>query len=175
VNEPRAWLFQAKSDFQVGCRVLDASDASTFCHSIAKFQQTVEKSIKALICSLVDAGMLSVRIGYAHDVERFISVLIRMRRPPGEKSIQAAIRKLLAPNIRGDIRAIDRLAPRRASPGQLPARNAEYPFQAVPSVWRAPAQDDVFEAPEAVRFRQLAFRLLAGCDRIMAGIERRPT
>lgn len=174
MNEPRAWLFQAKSDYQVGSRVLDASDASTFCHSIAKFQQTVEKSIKALICSLIDAGMLSMRVGYAHDVERFMTVLIRMRRPPDEKSVQAAIRKLLAPNVRGDIRAIDRLAPRRAAPGQLPARNTEYPYQEVPSVWRAPAQGDVFEAAEAVRFRQLAFRLPAGCDRIMAAIERRP-
>lgn len=174
MNEPRAWLFQAKSDFQVGSRVLDAADRSTFCHSIAKFQQTVEKSIKALICSLVDAGMLSMRVGYAHDVERFMTVLIRMRRPPGEKSIPAAIRKLLEPNIRADIRAIDRLAPRRAGPGQLPARNTEYPFQDVPAAWRSPAQEDVFEAAEAARFRQLAFRLLAGCDRIMAAIERRP-
>ncbi len=91
-----------------------------------------------------------------------------------DKSIQAAIRKLLDPNIRSDIRAIDQLVPHRPAPGQLPSRNTEYPFRDLANHWRFPAQFDVFEIAEADRFRKLAHRLVDGCGRIVSAVERKP-
>lgn len=167
-------MLQAAADYYVGTRVFDQADGSSFCHAIAKFQQAVEKSIKALICSLSAAGVISVQVGYAHGVERFLATLVRLRRSQEEKSVQAALRKLLDANVRYDIRAIDRLAPRRPAPGTLPSRNTEYPYCAQPNAWRFPAQADAFDAEEAVRYRKLAFRLTDGCARIVSAVERKP-
>jgi HEPN domain-containing protein len=49
MSEHRAWLRQAQKDRESIDRVLELKDGSTFCHTIAKSQQTVEKSVKALV------------------------------------------------------------------------------------------------------------------------------
>src|SRR5262249_48923353 len=63
-------------------------DGRTRCQAIAKWQQTVEKIIKAIVAALREAGILSVQIGYRHDVEKFVRVLIRLPRATENKSIQ---------------------------------------------------------------------------------------
>jgi HEPN domain-containing protein len=63
MSEHRAWLRQAQSDRESAERVLDLGDEPTFCHGIAKFQQAVEKSIKALVAALRDHRDLEITVG----------------------------------------------------------------------------------------------------------------
>src|SRR5258708_38132237 len=104
-------------------------------------------------------------------VERFITVLTHLPRPRDFRDIQGKIRGLLDAQTRGDIRALDAMAPRRPPPGEPPARNSEYPF-VLANTWRAPAEPDVFTRVELERFRKLASRLVDGIDRILSAISR---
>jgi hypothetical protein len=172
MSEHRAWLRQAQRDREVAERAVDLGDASTFCHGLAKLQQAVEKSVKALIVALRDHRDLEIAVGWAHGVERFMGILIRLPRAVGDRNdIQGHIRRLLDENTRGDIRALDRLAPRRPPPGLPPQRNTEYPFLHA-GEWHAPADLDIFSRQELDRFRALAGRIVAGCARLISAIER---
>jgi HEPN domain-containing protein len=81
------WIRQAESDLLCAGRVLDPNDATTFCHSIAKCQQSVEKSIKALVAALRDAGIINRGPTYSHDLEREINILKRLPHKPRSKDI----------------------------------------------------------------------------------------
>ena len=172
MTESRAWLIQADSDYVAANRILTTSDGLTFCHTIAKYQQAVEKSIKGLVAALTESGVFGHQVGRPHEIERFMSVLCRLPRDPDYKSIQSQIHGLLNETVRGEIHAIEALIPRWPRTGQLHARNTEYPFNDVPGSWRAPAEADVFTRTEVDRFRQLAFRFVQGCKRIMSALSR---
>src|SRR5947209_2372023 len=126
MSEHRAWLRQAQSERESAERVLDLGDASTFCHAIAKSQQAVEKSIKALVVALRDDRRLHIAIGWTHTVEQFLGILTRLPRFGGHnRDIQSIIHGLLDETTRAAVRALDQLAPRRPPPGMPPYRNTE--------------------------------------------------
>jgi len=169
VNEPTAWLYQAQADRQAA-ELFVADEAGTGrCHAIAKWQQTVEKAVKALVSALHDAGILSASFRAKHDVERYVGALIRLPRSPDNRTIQSHLHGLLDQNTRAGIGALDGLAP------QLPPRrNTEYPFQNADGQWTYPAAEDVFSQDEGRRFRALAHRVLDGAGQIVSAIRHRP-
>jgi hypothetical protein len=88
VDEPTAWLRQGRADWQAAERFLADEEGTSRCHAIAKWQQTVEKSVKALVAALHDAGILSTNFRPRHEVARYIDILIRLPRAPGNRTIQ---------------------------------------------------------------------------------------
>lgn len=172
MNEPRAWLAQARSDFAVGSNLLDRQ--LPVCHPIAKFQQAVEKAVKGLVVALAAARILAMQVGRRHEVEPYVSAMVRLRRSPSRRSVHNAIQHLFGADIRAQIRDLDALVPKWPPPGVPPSRNTEYPFQDSKCHWIAPAHADVFDTSETVEFRRLAANIVDGCSRIVSAIERGP-
>jgi HEPN domain-containing protein len=174
VDEPTAWLRQATADWRAAEHLVDAADDEARCHAIAKWQQTVEKAIKAQIAAMRDAGILHTPVGFKHEVEHFISVLIRLPHAEDNRTIQQHLHGLLDQETRQGIRELDALVPRRPLSGNLPRRNTEYPFMMDAANWTFPAAANVFSADEIKRFRSLAYRVLERVGRIISAIRRRP-
>jgi hypothetical protein len=173
VDEPQAWIAQAIADRVAAERFLGGV-GNAECHAIAKYQQTVEKAVKAIVSELRVRGILSVEIGRRHDVERFVGPLIRLPHAAENRSVSTRLRSMLDANTRAAIRAVDALAPRWPAPGQAPGRNTEYPFQDAGGVWRYPAAPGVFSAAEIAQFRDLAHRIVEGAGRVIAAVRRGP-
>src|SRR4051812_8647702 len=72
---PQAWIQQAESDFRTAQRVDNGQDARTRCQAIAKYQQTVEKSIKGVLDKLHAAGLVQNGSDRSHKVARYATVL----------------------------------------------------------------------------------------------------
>src|SRR5207248_4102389 len=128
VDEFMAWLLQARADREAAELLAGGEVRHGRCHAIAKWQQTVEKAIKAIVACLRDAGVLHIEIGYKHGVERFVSVLIRLPHARDNRTIQQQLHGFLDQATRSGLRALDALVPRRPAPGDGPQRNTEYPF-----------------------------------------------
>ena len=169
MDETTAWLYQAMADQQAAERFVADEVGTGRCHAIAKWQQTVEKAVKALVSALHDAGILGAGIVRRHEVGRNLARLIRLPRAEANKTIQQRLHGLLDQNTRAGIRALDELAPQ-----PLPRRNTEYPFQDAQSQWSYPAAEDAFSTDEVQRFRELAHRVLDEAGRIVSAIRRRP-
>jgi HEPN domain-containing protein len=174
VDEPIAWLQQAIADRMAAERFAGSAEGWTRCHALAKCQQTVEKAIKAIVAALRDARILHIEIGYRHEVERFLKVLIRMPHAADNRAIQRHLQAFLNQDTRTGIRALDALAPRAPSAGERPRRNTEYPFQDAEGDWTIPAAEKTFSAEEVERSRQLAHRIVDNAGRIIAAIRRAP-
>ncbi len=170
MDEPTAWLYQAMADQQAAERFVADEVGTGRCHAIAKWQQTVEKAVKALVSALHDAGILGAGVLPRHAVERYIRALISLPRAAGNRTIQQNLHGLLDQNTRAGIRALDGLAPQRP-----PWRNTEYPFQDAQGQWTYPAAEGVFSQDEVQQFRALAHRVLDGAGRIVSAIRRRPS
>jgi HEPN domain-containing protein len=174
VDEFLAWLHQAQAD-RNAAEFLFGSDAQHGqCHSIAKWQQAVEKAIKAIVACLRDAGLLHIEIGYRHGVERFVSVLVRLPHAKDNRTIQQQLHGFLDQQTRSGLRALDMLVPRRPAPGDGPQRNTEYPFLIANGRWTYPAAEKVFSDKEIREFRSLAQRVLHRAQRMVSALRRRP-
>jgi hypothetical protein len=171
MTETRAWLTQAESDYDCIGRILDVGDRSTYCHAIAKCQQAVEKSVKALVAAARDHRGARFTIGWRHEVEQFITGLIRLSRSANSQDIQFVIRSLFDEPTRDGIRRVHELAPRRPPPGGEPALNTEYPYRKGRK-WRAPSEVDAFSRSQVDDFRRLAHRVTYGCGRVISAVER---
>jgi HEPN domain-containing protein len=173
VDEPIAWLLQARADRKAAELLAADTAASGRCHAVSKWQQTVEKAIKAVVAGLRDAGVLHIEIGYAHGVDRFVSVLIRLPHAKDIRTIQQQLHGFLDQDTRAGLRALDALVPRRPAGGG-PQRNTEYPFLEANGDWTFPAAENVFSETEVQRFRSLAKRTLDSSGRIVAALRRSP-
>jgi len=169
VDEPTAWLYQARADWQAAERFVADEIGTGRCHAIAKWQQTVEKAIKALMAALHDAGILGAGFRARHEVGGYIDSLIRLPRSTSNRAIQQLLHGMLDPNTRAGIKTLDGLAPRFP-----PQRNTEYPFQVAQDRWVYPAAEEVFSQGEVQQFRDLAYRVLDGAERVVSGIRRQP-
>src|SRR5438132_13308314 len=87
VDEPAAWLHQAMADRQAAERFVADDQGTGRCHAIAKWQQTLEKSVKALVVALREAGIRGGGVRARHDVERYVGALIRLPRGPGNRKV----------------------------------------------------------------------------------------
>src|SRR5579862_3284496 len=70
---PRAassvWLRQTNSDLECAGRIYQEKDSASYCHTIAKCQQVVEKSVKAAVAALHDIGFLRRGPSRRHGLE----------------------------------------------------------------------------------------------------------
>jgi len=127
------------------------------------------------VAALTEKGLVCVKTQYTHDVERYFSALIRLRRLRDHPRIQNRINALLDEFHRGEVRAITALAPKRPAPGKLHRRNTEYPFQLDEMTWTVPAAESSFDFEADVeRFRKLAWRIHDGVRRLVSAICRAP-
>ena len=60
----RLWLSQAHSDLAASGRVLIPTDGRTYCQAISKYQQAVEKTVKALGAALHSNGIMTLPSKY---------------------------------------------------------------------------------------------------------------
>ena len=60
------------------------------------------------------------------------------------------------------------------TPGFPPRRNTEYPFRDGDEEWTYPAAEETFFEAEVQRFRDLAYRVLIGAERIVSAIRGQP-
>lgn len=166
------WITQADSDRWTANRIFDAAQSRSYCQAIAKYQQVVEKSIKAIAAALRDRLIVSIPIGYKHDAARIASALRRPARPNDPTDIQHHINKLVTEYVLNEIKALDSLAPKRPTPGALHGRNTEYPFELIAGDWTTPALIGVFEETEVKRFQQLAERVHQNAKEIVSALRR---
>jgi HEPN domain-containing protein len=168
VDEAYAWLQQALSDRAAAERLSGDENGVQWCHAIAKYQQTVEKAVKAIVVAL------HISVGYQHGVGHFVDVLIRLPRRPGNRDIANNLSRWLDTNTRTAIRSLDILAPRRPAPGQPHQRNTEYPFQDPHDRWTYPAARGVFSSAEIKQFRDLPHRIARVAEQVISAIRRAP-
>ena len=176
MDEPYAWLEQADSDREAAESHLQSASNVKPCHAIAKYQQAVEKAVKALVAELRDRGIIFVKDAslYRHEVEPFANQMVRLPHPKRDKDLSLNLRCLLDSKTRSEIGAIDALTPRRPLPGQPSSRNTEYPFPDPQNGWIYPAAPSVFTPSEVQRFRGLSHRIVTGARRIISAIRRAP-
>src|SRR5438132_11147077 len=170
VDEVMAWLLQARADREAAEQLAGGEVRYGYCHAIAKWQQTVEKAIKAIVACLRDAGVLRMEIGYKHGVERFVSVLIRLPHAKHNRTIQQQLHGFLDQQTRAGLRTLNALVPRPPAPGQQPRLNTEYPFLQRDGHWTYPAAEDTFSDEEPLQFRSLAQRLLGRGRRTVSAL-----
>ena len=169
MDEPTAWLHQARADRLAAERFVSDEKGTGRCHAVAKWQQTVEKAVKSLVAVLHDAGILGSGVRTKHDVERYVGALVRLPRAARNRKVQQLLQGLLDQRTRAGIKSLDGLAP------QLPPRrNTEYPFRDTNGEWTYPAAEEVFSQEECQEFRALSHRILDGAGRIVSIIRRRP-
>jgi hypothetical protein len=176
VDESIAWLNQALADRQAGERERAAANQSgsrVWCRAIAKYQQAVEKAVKAIVSALVEAHVLNVKIGYKHEVQRWVRVLVRLPSTAESRSVQRRLGRLFDTATRDGIRSLELLIP-KAPPDGRPRRNTEYPFQGDGGKWAYPAAAAVFSSEEVDRFRALAQRVAEVAGRVVSALRRRP-
>lgn len=170
-----AWLAQSKSDWEASGRVFIESDHATYCQTISKCQQTVEKSIKGVVSALDEAGILTMDVGWKHEVGKFVSAF---RLPPQKKQPETA-RDILS-NLReffsmvdidSGIRQLDGLAPRRPPPGEPLPRNTEYPFDGVGGSYCVPADANTFTLGEVKRYQDIATRIYIRCSKTVTALK----
>jgi hypothetical protein len=177
VDESHAWLEQAISDRSAAELLADGEDVGRWCHAIAKYQQAVEKAVKAIVAALREGRMSFNEIGYRHEVQPFVRILTHVPRAPrarGRPDIAGHLSRLLDQRTRDSIRELEALIPKQPPRGELHRRNTEYPFQDARSQWTYPAARDTFSREEVQRFRDLSHRIADGASRIIAALRRAP-
>lgn len=105
MDEPTAWLYQATADRKAAERFVADNEGTGRCHAIAKWQQTVEKAIKALVFALNNARILQVNVRPRHEVQRYVAALIRLPRAEGNRAVNHLLHGLLDQNTRIEINA----------------------------------------------------------------------
>lgn len=150
-------MTQAKSDWKTA-ELLLATGADA-CQLVAKYQQTVEKSVKALAVALTRADIAVYHVGSAHDVVRIASS-IQAAAPAWSreyKELKEMLLKAFARHHLEIIKQLDAIVPQYPAKGQLARRNSEYPFQQVAGdVWCVPCASTTFTKGEMKRFAATA-------------------
>jgi len=178
VNESLAWLNQALADREAAEREYTRaarSHGKVWSHAVAKYQQTVEKAVKAIVAALREAGFWrGPPIGFVHEVERHMPFLVRLPRTAEQKSVPHHLVRLFDANTRTAVRSLMGLVPHVPPPGDPLPRNTEYPFHDADGTWTYPASPDVFAGEEVDGFRTLSHRLVRSATTILSTLRRRP-
>jgi HEPN domain-containing protein len=113
----RLWISQADSDLWAAERLFDAREPRSHCQVIAKCQQAVEKSVKAVAAALRDRFIVNVSIGYGHEVDRMASALRRRAKPGDPANVQHYVNRMLSEHTIAEIQSLEALIPRRPPHG----------------------------------------------------------
>jgi hypothetical protein len=178
MDESAAWLAQAGADRTAAEReriFAEQSQTPSWCHTVAKYQQSVEKSIKSIVAALRDCGVRGVPpIGYDHHVQNHLRLLRRLPGGGVGRSIPIKLREFLDAQTRNSIRNLEILAPRRPAVGDPHPRNTEYPFNVAGGAWTYPASPDSFAVSEVKEFQKLVGRVSYYASNIVAALRRGP-
>lgn len=157
MKQSEAWVVQIKSDFLAAEILLEksASDQSLICQAYGKYQQTVEKSVKALVSGILDQGVKFTSITRDHIPEKELAALRNLRRGVDNTSVKRLNRILTEKNCKS-IKELCALAPKFPLPGLSFVRNTEYPFESA-SVWIAPASEGIFTLEQTRKTRTFAW------------------
>ena len=167
MTELEAWLVQVESDFTAARRVLREDDPGTYCQTIAKYQQIVEKSINVIDAALRERGLFPDRAQSEHYPIRMMNRLVRI--PVKSHGEIAARLQRLFKRLWADIHDLCVLAPKLPPRGELYRPNTEYPFQSSNGEWTAPAASSSFSWRQVQRFENVARSLRAEAQRIADG------
>lgn len=174
MSSARIWLRQAKSDMLTARYLAQQESDDFYCQTVAKCQQVVEKSIKAIAAELTERRIVTLTIGFDHRVDQYISAIIRTPRNVTEKrSVPGHISQSLR-NNRNAINEIMRLAPHRTGDVQRLPRNTEYPFHNSQGVLIAPADTGVFEKSEVETHLRVAGTVFSQAQTLITISERAP-
>lgn len=173
MDESLAWLNQALSDRLAAERFGQGSDDTQWCHAVAKYQQTVEKAVKAIVAAVRKVG-ISLTIGYTHPIEPLVDALIRSPRTKRSTDTISTLSKFFNLDTRLLIQSLEALIPRKPPPGELHRRNTEYPFEIARDQWNIPAAPGAFSAEELGNYRRLASRIVNMAEKIISSICRAP-
>lgn len=175
---PELWIAQARSDREAGITLRAASTATLRCHAVAKYQQAVEKCIKAMALALHRTGLAQVPEGdyYTHDpLEMLIRALSSSPTGAQERTILRRVQTALAdPNRAAEVKAVCSLAPRKPRPGQLHDRNTEYPYETSAGVWVAPAEPQSFSPVDVSDAERIAGTIYRAARKIVTAAARMP-
>ena len=152
MKQSGAWLVQAAADMSAGEKLFQQDDPTSYCQAIAKYQQTVEKSIKAMVAAVNDLGS-NLAITPHHMPIAEIDGLLSLRRAIDNASVRRLAR--IFELHRNPVEELCRLAPRWPEDGKDFARNTEYPFLR-DGEWTAPAVQGSFTLQEAKRAQATA-------------------
>ncbi len=167
----RLWISQADSDWWAVGRVYDAGERRSYCQAISKCQQVVEKSVKAVAAGVRDRLLVNIDVGYGHDVSKMASALRRSAPSADPTDVQHLINRLFNDFTVAEIKGLERFAPKRPGPGQLHARNSEYPYERLAGDWTTPALEG-FATTDVDRAKALAGRVFAEARTIVAVLRR---
>lgn len=185
MKESEALRTQAKSDLDVADKKLGGTECSAElrAHVVAKYQQCVEKSVKAAIVALRDGGtVLSLaankpatasKAPKTHEVARLVAAILHA--PKGTKlDPLTRMQNLFSKRGVADaVKAIDAHAPAwPKTAGALHARSTEYPFETTANQWKPPCTPDSFSAAEVKRAHKTAWQLFHALDKIVSALER---
>lgn len=154
MKQSEAWIIQVKSDFAAAEKLYVDGQDVTYCQAIAKYQQTVEKSVKAMVAAVEDLGVPFFSITPSHLPGEEISALLRLRRAIDNTSIEVLAD--LFRRHRSGVENLCYLAPKWPERGQPFLRNTEYPFETEDG-WNAPAVPGTFSRDEVRSARQTAW------------------
>ncbi len=171
----RLWLSQAHSDLAASRRVLVPTDGSTYCQAISKYQQAVEKTVKALGAALHSTGIMTLpkKYYYRHDVSEMAKAMLPPR-VSDKRGVLPSIQNILHFRAIQDITKLCSLAPARPQPGTLHPQNTEYPYEISSGQWTYPAGPSSFKLKDVERFRNFSFGFCDKCSRIIAALDRTP-
>jgi hypothetical protein len=179
MHEFFAWLTQARSDYVTAEREFQWAAEQrppVLCHAVAKYQQALEKFIKAIVSALRDAGVVGVHpVGYDHHVQNHLRLLRRIPGGAAGRSIQNHLTKFLNRDTLHGISTLEDFAPRRPAPGAPHERNTEYPYNVPGGDWTCPAVPDSFSLAEVQEFKKLLRRISYYTNNIVATLHHLPS
>jgi hypothetical protein len=146
MRQSSAWIVQVESDFAVAELLFQKTDATTYCQAVAKYQQTVEKSVKAMVAAVNDLGS-DLTVTASHLPTNEIDSLLRLRRVIDNVSVDRLAR--IFKQHRAAVEGLCGFAPKWPEDGKSFARNTEYPFLSEGG-WTAPAVAGTFTLQETV-------------------------
>lgn len=160
MTEALAWIIQIRSD-EIAAELLSRGDDEALrCQAIAKYQQIVEKSIRAVEAMLFPFEQIVLRARFEHYPERALNRLYFV--PGAPSGLSKYIRLVLSNETKSRIEELCRLAPSgRPDEGQPFRKNTEYPYNIGNDLndWTAPAAEGIFAIGDVRRFKYLAGHL----------------
>jgi predicted transcriptional regulator len=170
---PQAWMQQAESGYRAALRLDNPPDARTRCQAISKYQQCVEKSVKAVLDKLYSAGLIRSGSDRSHKVSRYASVLTSIPATTRDsRDLFQQMQRIFTSSVVEQIRILDSLVPEYPVTGALARRNHEYPFQDPTGNWHAPSELNAFTLGELKRIRNCAGALIQSLRRILDALDR---
>lgn len=187
MKEPKALRVQARSDLSVanalgGAQCLPELRA----HVVAKYQQCVEKALKAAVVALrrkhvfaastFPAPTTSSYIPWGHKVAPLVTAIRSLPQNRARSTIAIAVRSLQrllhGKRMYRRIVELDALAPGKPK-GTPPLHllNTEYPFETAPDVWRPSCSPLAFHRTSVIRWAKVATDIVDGIDRTIPSLE----